>query len=493
MDLANIDRNEPGYTDFLEKLVAQQQAHITEMGVLVAEATAQVERLTAQNVVLRARIEELERRLGTNSRTSSKPPSSDGYGKPSAKKGTPSSRPPGKQFGSKGTHLPRKPDPDRIIVHRPEQCSACGSELEGAALVGTEARQVFDIPPMQLVVTEHRAEQLRCHCGTTSALSFPASVSAPTQYGSNLRALGTYLCIYQHLPYDRAAQLLSDWLGAPVATGTLVNLVAEASVRVTPALDVIREQIIAAPVVHADETGSRVEASLHWIHSASTSSHTLYTAHARRGLEAMTAAGVLKFVTGVLVHDGWSPYRAYPVKHGLCNAHHLRELEGAAEHRGQAGWAREMIKVLIGLKNDVAAARDCGRASLTEERLAYWNTRYDIAVDRGNRANDLRLQRKPYNLLKRLIKYREDVLRFATDFRVPFDNNLAERDIRMVKLKQKISGSHRSFAGADRFCRIRSYISTARKQGKSVASVLIRLFEGDPWLSQPAATPQSLT
>lgn len=260
--------------------------------------------------------------------------------------------------------------------------------------------------------------------------------------------------------------------------------------RVAPALGVIREQIIAAPVVHAAETGARVEAALHWIHSASTSSsHTLYTAHARRGQEAMTAAGVLKFVTGVLVHDGWSPYRAYQVKHGLCNAHHLRELEGAAEHRGQAGWARAMISVLLGIKREVATARDRGRASLTEERLTYWNARYDIAVDRGNRANEFRLHRKPHNLLKRLIKYREDVLRFATDFRVPFDNNLAERDIRMVKLKQKISGSHRSFAGADRFCRIRSYTSTARKQGMSVASVLIRLFEGDPWLSQSAAAP----
>lgn len=481
MDLNNTDRDRDEYIGLLEKLVRGQQERISDLLALVAETAS-----------LRARIDELERRLGSNSRTSSKPPSSDGYAKPPGKKRTPSSRTPGKQPGSKGAHLPRRPDPDAIIVHRPDRCGSCGGGLENAEVVGSDARQVFDIPPMRLVVTEHRAEQLRCRCGHTSSRGFPMAVPAPTQYGPNLRALGTYLCIYQHLPYDRAAQLLSDWLGAPVATGTLVNMVATASGRVAPALEVIRQQLVGAPVVHADETGARVEAALHWVHSVSTPRHTLYTAHARRGREAMTAAGVLPFVTGVLVHDGWSPYRAYPVQHGLCNAHHLRELEGAAEHRGQ-GWARDMSRVLIGLKNEVDAAHGRGQTRLTDEQLAHWNGRYDIAVARGTQATAVRPVRKPHNLLKRLTKYREDVLRFATDFRVPFDNNLAERDIRMVKLQQKISGSHRSFDGADRFCRIRSYISTARKQGESAASVLVRLFEGDPWLPQVAARPQSLT
>ena len=489
MDLRTTTRDRDEYIASLEKVIAAQQARIGEL-LQMETRIAELTQIAALVPVLQARIAELERRLSSNSRTSSKPPSSDGYGKPPAKsrKSTKGSRPPGKQPGSAGTHLARRLVPDVVVIHRPQLCAGCGEGLADADVVATEARQVFDIPPMQLTVTEHRAQAQRCGCGHTTFGSFPAAVTAPTQYGPHLRALGTYLSVYQHLPYERTAELLADWLGAPVATGTLVNMVADASDRVEPALVAIRDQIAASDVVHADETGARVDGRLNWMHSASTTTHTLFTAHPRRGLEAMTAAGVLAKVSGVLVHDGWSPYRRYEVEHGLCNAHHLRELEGAAQYRGQAGWARQMIRVLTGLKREVDGARRRGAAGLDEDRLAHWNQRYDSATARGTQANHVRLVRKPNNLLKRLITYRADVLRFATDFRVPFDNNLAERDIRMVKLKQKVSGCHRSAEGADRFCRIRSYISTARKQGQSVATVLVRLFEGDPWLpAGPAA------
>jgi transposase len=492
MDLIpNADRRHPAYVEFLEQVVAAQKDRVavllTQIEALQAHVVAQDARIVAQDV----RIEELERRLASTSRTSSKPPSSDGFSKPPSPPKKPGSRRnPGKQPGSKGSHLPMVADPDEVIWHRPSHCSGCGDALADAEVVGCEVRQVFDVPPVRVFVTEHRRADVRCGCGTISGAAFPTAVTVSAQYGANLRSLAVYLCTFQHLPYGRAAELLSDWFGIPVSPGTLVNIVAEGSALVEPALEVIRQQLVAAPVVHADETGSRVEAKLHWVHSASTPALTLYTAHAKRGRDAMNDAGVIPSFTGILVHDGWAPYRSYGMDHALCNAHHLRELLGAAEYRGQR-WAGAMIKVLLGLKDEVDTARSHRAQALNPERLRHWLDRYEAALITGDRNNAVLPQRKPVNLLRRLRAHRYDVLRFATDFRVPFDNNLAERDIRMIKLQQKISGSHRSFAGADRFCRLRSYISTARKQQHNVATALRQLFEGDLWI--PAPTPVAPT
>lgn len=288
-------------------------------------------------VDLKRRVDDLEARLRMNSSNSSKPPSSDGYGKPAPRsRRVRSGRKPGKQPGAPGAHLARVAVPDEVVVHDPERCGGCGRELDDGEVVKTEARQLFDLPPIRLMVVEHRVQHRRCACGTVTAASFPATLQCATQYGPGVLALGTYLGTYHHVPVERTAQLLADCFGASVSTGTLVAQQAACAVSLGRFVEEVRNQLIDAPVAHFDETGSRVQGALSWIHSASTDGLTLYTAHARRGAEGMEAAGVLPKFRGVAVHDGWAAYRRYGSDHGLCNAHHLRELTGAAEHAGQA-------------------------------------------------------------------------------------------------------------------------------------------------------------
>jgi transposase len=308
----------------LEAAVAVQAAVIVELRA----ANAEQARLIAR---LQARVAELERRLGKDSSNSSKPPSSDGLGKPARAQrgadGRAEDRRPGKQPGAPGAHLAQVEEPDEVAWHVPGRCGGCGADLAGAPVAGVEARQVYDLPPLGLRVTEHRAERRRCACGATTQAGFPAHARAAACYGSGVRALVAYLCVHQHLPVDRAAQLLADVLGASVATGTLVAVVAEGAAGLEGFVEVVREGLAAAPVAHFDETGARVAGRLHWVHSASTSLLSLFTVHARRGKVAMDAAGVLGGFAGVAVHDGWAPYWRYDVTHALCGAHLLRELE----------------------------------------------------------------------------------------------------------------------------------------------------------------------
>jgi transposase len=459
---------------------------------LLREHVAQLEKMVHGQ---QARIAELEARLNTNSKNSSKPPSSDGYSKPQPRsRRLRTGRKPGKQPGTPGTHLAQVAVADEVVVHAPPACGGCGGSLVEAEVVQTEARQVFDLPPIRLLVTEHRAEHRRCSCGITTAARFPSEVSAPVQYGPGVQALGVYLGVYQHVPFERTAQMLADCFGASLSTGTLTAAQTACAAGLSNVTESIRQQLIAAPVAHFDETGARVEGGLQWIHSASTDRLTLYTVHPRRGVEGMEAGGVLPDFTGVAVHDGWAAYRHYGSAHGLCNAHHLRELTGAAEQAGQ-GWATDMIELLVETKRSVDAARADGHERLDPRMLDRYRQRYSAIIDAGHRANPPVMlvtpgRRRPArskaaNLLARLDSLRDDVLRFATDLSVPFDNNLSERDVRMVKLQQKISGCWRSPAGAGRFCDIRSFISTVRKQGGNVLDALRGVFEGHPAL--PAA------
>jgi transposase len=451
----------------------------------IAEQDAEIE-------ALRQQVAELVARLEQNPRNSSKPPSSEGYTKPApTSRRTSSGRKPGKQPGAPGKHLARVADPDTVVVHVPTSCESCDADLADGEVVGVTARQVFDFPPFRLHVTEHRVEQRRCGCGTTTAATFPTVARGPACYGPQVRGLAVYLLAYQHLPYERAARLLSDVLGAPVSAGTLTSIMSEASGRLAPFCEAVRSELAAAEVVHFDETGARVTGSLHWVHSASTDRCSLYTVHPRRGEYAMDAAGVLPDFAGVAVHDGWTPYRRYPgITHGLCNAHHLRELAGAGEQPGQ-GWAADMATVLGETLETVDAAKAAGADRLEAATLERITRRYAEVIAAGHAANPLpprsgkrgrTAKSKAANLLARLDGYREDVLRFAADFTVPFDNNLAERDIRMIKLQQKISGGWRTLAGAEMFCALRSYISTIRKNGVHMLTALVQVFNSDPWL-----------
>jgi transposase len=462
----------------LEALVAEQAARIAELEALVAELGARVDQ---------------------NSRNSSKPPSSDGYAKPAANKKRSlrrrSGRKPGGQPGHRGHHLERREDPDRTVVHAVEVCECCARDLSDAPITESQSRQVFDLPEMPaLDCVEHWIQKRRCECGHLTSSTFPAAVTAPTCYGPRIRALGIYLVSYQHLPYERAAEILSDWAHAPISVATLQAFVAQGADGLEEFLEEIRRQLTGAEVAHFDETGGRIDGRLGWIHSASTDMLTLLIAHRKRGVEAMLDAGVLGAFRGVAVHDGWAPYRNFEdALHALCGAHHLRELTGA-EEQGQA-WALGMSCLLLDTKELVDRAKAAGRKQLSTRVLEELHACYRTVIELGyeenpglaDKVDGRRPKRtKAQNLLLRLDQREPEVLRFAHDFRVPFDNNLSERDLRMIKLQQKISGCWRTTSGAERFLAIRSYLSTARKQGQHPLDVLAQLAVGQPWLPHAA-------
>jgi transposase len=474
---AGGDADRPSYGE-LQALVVAQAARIAE---------------------LERELAELRQQVGKNSRNSSKPPSSDGYSKAPAEKDRSlrrrSGRKPGGVEGHEGAYLKRSPVPDRRIVHEPEGCcEGCGRDLADAEEVGEEVRQVFDIPEeVALEVIEHAAKLYRCKgCGRTSAGVFPAQVSAPCQYGSSLRALGVYLHVFQHIPYDRARQAIFDLTRAEVSTATLKAWVDAAANGLTDFDEALRALLKRSPVVNFDETGARIAGRLQWVHSASTTTLTRYVAHQKRGVQAMEAAGVLPGFGGVAVHDGWKPYRAFTdTTHALCGAHHLRELQAAAED-GQ-GWASAMSCLLLDVHAAVEQAKTDGAKKLAKSALCDLRDCYRAVIALGYEENpglaesaEQRIKRSDAeNLLLRLDCQQADALRFAHDFRVPFTNNLAEADIRMVKLQQKISGCWRTPQGAERYLRIRSYISTARKQGQRPLAVLSQLAAGTAWTPAP--------
>jgi transposase len=454
-------------------------------------------RLVEANAVLQARVAELERRFGKDSSNSSRPPSTDGLGKPPpSRRERRGGRAPGKQPGAPGAHLAQVADPDEVVVHRPVACEGCGGDLTLAPVVGVEARQLFDLPEVRLRVREHRAERRACACGQVTAGVFPSQARAAACYGAGIRGLASYLMVQHHLPVERAAQVLGDALGTGVSAGMLAGLPAEAAGGLGGFVERVREQLTRSQVAHFDETGARVAGRLHWVHSASTPLLSLFTVHAKRGVAAMDAAGVLPGFQGVAVHDGWSPYWRYQgATHALCAAHLLRELEGISELPGQ-GWAAELAEWFSIACAQATSARDAGADRLQATILAGLTDRYDRILATGRAANPLpphppgrrrRRRRSPAAcLLERLQAHRDEVLRFLKDPRIPPTNNLAERDIRMVKLQQKISGCWRTLAGAQAFLTVRSYISTARKHGINPLAALRRLFQGDPWLPTPA-------
>jgi len=471
-----VEFDDPSYEE-LKELVAAQQLVIEQQTARIAE--------------LEARIVELERRVGRNPRNSSMPPSAEGLSKPPANRAErrKAKRRPGKQPGDEGHHLVQVPDPDEVLTHRPRRCASCEGELSEAEIVSIERRQVFEVPPTRAHVTEHQLLKLRCSCGTETKAPAPPEAKAPACYGPGVRALAVYLSVYQHVPYDRLAEIFCDVVSMPVSVGAIKAMVAEAGGGLGLFTDVVADLLKDAPAVHFDETGGRVEGSLHWVHVASTSLYTLLVCHKRRGTLAMDDIGVIATMTGVAVHDGWKPYRAYEVVHALCNAHHIRELTGVAERFDQ-DWADEMIGLLLDAKEAVENAVAKGHTRLDATTLHSIQVRYGKLIAKGWSLNERPTrattgkwyQNTAVNLLNRLDAHRDDVLRFTGDFEVPFDNNQGERDIRMVKLQQKISGSWRTKAGADHFCATRSYVSTMKKHGHDVLAGLRQLFEGNVWL-----------
>jgi transposase len=446
------------------------------------------------------RVRHLEGRVAKDSHNSSKPPSSDGLSKPKPKPKSlrqRSGRPTGGQPGHAGRTLRMAEKPDSVVSHPVNQCTNCGSSLTGQQPDRIERRQVFDLPEPKLEVTEHQAEIKTCACGCVNRAAFPPEVTAPVQYGLRVKSVAVYLKEYQLLPFERLAEIMRDIFACNTfSEGTLANFSAACSQRLAPIDEIIRAQVSAAEVAGFDETGMRATGSLHWLHTVSTRLLTWYFAHAKRGREAMDAAGVLPDFKGCAVHDFWGPYLNYDCDHAFCNSHLLRELIFLWEEQEQA-WAKTMIDHLLAIKMAVDTAIQTGESALPAADLDCFLAGYLKIVETGYAQNPdpeapdgpkrrgRRKQSKTRNLLDRFRDHHEGILAFMRDFAVPFDNNQPERDLRMAKLRQKISGTFRSFDALVDFCRIRGYVSTARKNGLNALAALRRVFLGDPFV--PAA------
>lgn len=462
---------------------------------------ARITQLEAENATLReqvvallGRVQELEARLAKDSHNSSKPPSSDGLKRKIKSLRARSGKKPGGQLGHRGETLRLVAQPDAVVEHRPAHCPQCQTPLAGAEVVLRERRQVQELPPVvRLVVTEHQALHVRCpSCAQVSIGSFPADVCSRAQYGARVRALAVYLVEQQHVPFGRVQQLLFDLLGLRLARGTLVGWVQQAARTLQPVAQQIKAALAHASVLHHDETGVRRAGTLAWAHVTSTSRLTHYAIHAKRGQEAMEAIGILPTYRGVSVHDGWDSYRVYTAcRHALCNVHHLRELTFLEEQYHQT-WATDLKALLREMKAATDHARTSGSRRLAPGVHAEFLDRYHALLKAGLAANPPpnaerrpgqrgRLAQSPArNLLERLLLQQDEVLAFLDDLTIPFDNNQAERDLRDLKVQQKVSGCFRSDGGADAYATIRGYLATLRKQGQTLLAALETVFADQP-------------
>ncbi len=460
-------------------------------------ATLQAENaaLRCDGLALRAEVQAGKEKAAKDSHNSSKPPSSDGLSKPKPKSlRPPSERPTGGQLGHPGHTLRMVATPDRTVRHPVERCSGCGRSLAQQAPDRLERRQVFDLPAPKLEVTEHQGEVKTCACGCLNRAAFPPEAAAPVQYGLRAKSVAVYLKEYQLLPFERLTEIMRDLFACDTfSEGTLANSSAACSLRLEAVDAAIRDLVATSDVAGFDETGVRAIGSLHWLHTVSTRTLTWYFAHPRRGREAMDAAGILPNFHGRAVHDFWGPYLKYDCEHAFCDAHLLRELIFLWEEQDQK-WAETMIDHLLAIKTAVDTARTSGLAALPDADLDRFRAHYLQIVEAGYAQNPAaepsdgprrrgrRKQSKARNLLDRFRDHPDSILAFMADFSVPFDNNLSERDLRMMKLRQKISGTFRSFNALVDFCRIRGYVSTARKNGINALDALRRVFAGDPFV-----------
>jgi len=447
-------------------------------------------------VIQAARIQALEDQLAKNSSNSGKPPSSDGLKKASRNRSLrkSSGKKSGAQPGHPGHRLEMVEKPDRIERHPVHRCSHCQASLEEAPVEHIEKRQEYELPPLRLMVTEHQAEMKRCPCcGRVTLAEFPASITQLTQYGPGFKALLTYLNQKHFIPLERVNDFCEDVFQHSVGEGTIVEANAQVAETVEPIHERTQQHLIETDeTVHFDESGLRVNQKLNWIHSAGTQRATCYHVDPKRGQDGINRAGILPKRTGKSMHDDWKPYYTYKdAEHASCNAHHLRELDFLQERYPQE-WEGEMAQHLVTTKKAVEEAVALGLSCLTKEQIMAFEARYDQLVEQGLALNPIPerpagkrgkiKQPPPKNLLDRLRDHKLAVLAFMYDFKVPFDNNLAERDIRMVKLKQKISGCFRSEDGAKVFCLIRGYLSTARKNGVCDFEALKMAMCGAPYV-----------
>ncbi len=430
---------------------------------------------------LEKRIKELESRLNMNSTNSSKPPSTDNKLKKTKKpSNSKSKKKRGAQAGHKGNSLKIVATPDTTRVLLPTICSCCDSSLKNINSSRYEKRQLFDLPEVKMQVTEYQAYSIRCKkCNTVNKAQFPDNINATTQYGDNLKSLVSYLNAYQMLPYERIAETIEDLTSHKISTGTVYNFLNTNYEKLENFESRLKQSLLKESILHSDETGVNIRAKLHWIHVASSSTMTYYMLHQKRGSVAMDDMEIIPNYNAILVHDHWTPYNKYTnCTHSYCNAHILRELNGVTQKESLL-WSQDMHRLLTNMNIAVHKAKESDKTALSQSQIQKFISNYKKIIKSANnyyqlpekglkKARGRPKQEKGKNLLDRLSKYQDATLRFLSDFRVPFTNNLAERDLRMIKVKEKISGSFASYKGGEIFCRIRSYISTLKKNNIAV-------------------------
>jgi len=445
--------------------------------------------LQTETKSLKNQVVVLHQQLNKNSRNSSKPPSSDGPSKPLTKSlRKKSGKKPGGQKGHAGHTLKQVDKPDDTIIIPVTACS-CGIDITDAATVDYEHRQVFELPQPKLEVTEYRGEIKVCpFCRQIVKASFPETVNAPVQYGQRFRGLLVYLQNQQLIPIKRINQMMTDLYNAPVCGATILDAVDRCYDNLFPFETAVTQSIANSDVLHSDESGVRVAGKLHWLHTASTKSLTFYGVHEKRGAEAMDNFNILPNFHGRLVHDYWKPYLKYSCEHALCNSHHLRELVFLFEQQNQL-WAKKMAELLLDM-NDFVTGQN---KQLTPKLKQPWLKKYRDILRKAWEANPLpknplkkkrgRVKKtKSQNFLTRLEDHESSVLAFFHDINIPFSNNLAEQDIRMIKVRLKISGCFRTLNGAKQFARIRGYLSTLRKQKQNILYFVTAAIKGQPFI-----------
>lgn len=448
-------------------------------------------------VVVAERIQKLEDQLAKNSRNSGKPPSSDGFDTPAPRSLRKRSRKrSGGQKGHAGYKLEMVKKPDHIKKHKVVKCAHCHTSLRREKVERVEKRQVFDLPKVQMEVTEHQAQVKRCLCcGKETRAEFPKEVKQAVQYGAEAKSQMVYLNHEQHIPLKRTCNVFEEVYGHRPAEGTIYAAGAEAAELIRPVTEALKEHLsILEEVIGNDETGMRIGGKLYWLQTTGTTFLTYYAYHQKRGKIAMDAINILPRFKGRLVHDDLPSYFQYEFQHALCNAHHLRTLLFLQERYPQK-WIEPLIALLLKIKKKVETVQRAHQTELSERQKAIYFAQYDKLIQQGLRANPPpkaasrkpgqrgRLKQSPArNLLLRLKEHKAAVLAFMIDFKVPFDNNQSERDLRMMKVKQKVSGCFRSEDGAAIFCQIRGYLSTARKNGQMALAALRLAFTGSPYL-----------
>jgi transposase len=453
----------------------------------------QVQHQAATIKLLESRIAFLENNQKKDSTNSSKPPSSD-IGKPHRTQSLriKSGKKPGGQIGHIGETLSFSTTPNITKTYTIKHCECCKKNISDISASGYERRQVFDIPPIEMLVTEHQSEIKNCpHCHTVNRAVFPAEVSQPVQYGTNIQQLAVYFTQYQLLPYRRTSEMFKDLFGLSLSQSFLVNNNTRCAVKLEPFITQLKSTLLNQPVLHVDETGFYFEGQRNWLHTICTDKHTFYGSHIKRGSEAIYDMGVLPFYDGRLIHDFWKPYNEFGCTHGLCNVHHLRDLTFCHQIE-QSSWAGDAKQLLLNLHEKVMIAKnDEGATRLSKRQQQYWNKKYDDLMKAGLQMHPITekvkgkrgvvKKSKTQNMLHRFINYKEQILAFTKNFLVPFGNNLAEQAIRMMKVKQKVSGCFRSKQGAQDFATIRSYIATAKKQNIPIMEALAVAITGRPF------------